>query len=65
MLRGHCGHDISTLKWILYENLLLESNTRAEGCVSEIQVVLGWDINMHTLMIFLPEKKLISWLQDY
>ena len=37
---------------------------RAEGQLSEIKTVLGWELNTRRLLISLPSHKVTDWLRD-
>jgi hypothetical protein len=44
--------------------LLSPSKVAAEGAPAEIQIVLGWEMNTHRLLIGLPNDKFVAWLGD-
>jgi hypothetical protein len=44
--------------------LISSKKLQAEGKLSEIKIILGWEINTRSLLISLPEYKAYSWLRD-
>ena len=44
--------------------LLSEAKLIAEGTPAEVQIVLGWDLDTHRLLLLLPFDKHTAWLSD-
>jgi hypothetical protein len=45
-------------------NILLLSKLKAKGTPDECQLVLGWMLDMHLLLVELPVEKFKAWLAD-
>jgi hypothetical protein len=41
-----------------------QDKLKAEGCLAETKVILGWHFNFRTLAVTLPEHKHIAWLTE-
>jgi len=46
------------------KDLISLKKLQAEGELSEVKIILGWEINTRSLLIALPEHKAFSWLRD-
>jgi hypothetical protein len=46
------------------EKMVAEDKLKAEGGLSEMKVILGWEFNFRTLTVTLPEHKHIAWSRE-
>jgi hypothetical protein len=59
-LRSHAGDN----KPVPHRQLLSPPKVAAEGAPTEIQIMLGWEMNTRCLLIGLPNDKFVAWIGD-